>query len=89
VGIETGGNAINFWGPKHLDGCVVGWVEATNCSGGCVHEANGTWINASPPVTVNHGRHSNVNQFFNTSVSSNRNVPYDATFTGVVYNDCT
>lgn len=86
---ETGGNGINIWGSTSLAGMVVGWVEATNCSGGPVHcTSSSGWQTGTPHVTVNHGRHTNTNQYVNTSVSSNRSVPYDTTG-NVVYNDCT
>jgi len=86
---ETGGNGINIWGSTSLAGMVIPWVEMTNCSGSPVHcTATSGWQTGTPPVTVNHGRHTNTNTYYNPATSSNRNVPYDTTG-NVVYNDCT
>lgn len=87
---QAGGNVLQFWGGDPLDNNVVGWVEGRNCTGGVVHCASGgAWDNASPAITVDHGRHSNVNQYTGNSSQSGANgVPYNLAH-GIVYNDCT
>lgn len=85
---QTGGNGLDFFGATLLNGCVVGWMEATNCTGTVLHCATGNWHTGSPPVTVQHGRHTNVNQSTINGNGAPNNVPYPTGF-GVVYNDCT
>lgn len=84
---QTGGNAMMFWGSVPLDNNVVGWVEGTNLTGAPVHGTpTGGWYPGSPPITVNHGRHTNTNQFVGSG--GNTSEPY-ITGHGIVYNDCT
>lgn len=82
---QTGGNAVNHWGSIPLNGHVFGWVEGNDLTGAVTHGAGGGWFPGSPAITVNHGRHNNVNQ---STAGSNISTPYD-TAHSIVYNDST
>lgn len=73
---QTGGNAVNHWGSKPLNGHVFEWVEGNNLTGAVTHGAGGSWFPGSPAIHVKHGRHSNVNQY---TGGANISVPYDTT----------
>lgn len=90
TGVQTGGNLFNLWGHIKLNGNVIGWAEATNTTGSVIHSDNGSWFPGSPALTVQHGRHSNTNQY---TGGSNIPQPYPTTDPagtplGIVYQDC-
>jgi len=60
---QTGGNVINIWGPKPLNGMVIGWAEGNDISGAVVHGDSSTWWTANPKIICQHGRDHNVNQW--------------------------
>ena len=81
---QTAANALIMWGTDQLSNTTVGWVEGTDLQGAVIW--SGDYLAATPiGVTVNHGRHTNVNQ--NTNGTSGT-VPYDSSH-GIVLNDCT
>jgi hypothetical protein len=84
--MQTGGNVFNWWGDIPLNGNVVGWAEGNNISGAVSHCAGGAYgPSANPPITFQHGRGSNTNQFVGSG--GNTSQRYE-TGHGVVYNDC-
>lgn len=88
---QTGGNVFDLWGHIKLNGNVIGWAEGRNMTGSIIHSDNGSWFPGSPPLTVQHGRHTHTNQ---STVGGNIAAPYPTTTPlgatlGIVYNDCT
>lgn len=78
---QTGGNVVNMWGSIPLNGYVFDWVEGNDTTGAVIHCAGGSYFPGSPPITVNHGRHTNTNQ---STQGSNTSTPYDTTH-GISY----
>lgn len=85
TGVQTGGNVINAWGAHPANGTVYQWIEGTNCTGAVFDGDRTSGGFASVPITVNHGRAVNVNQY---TGGGNISVPYE-TITNVTYHDCT
>lgn len=81
---QTAGNVFNLWGNIPLTGLQIGWAEGTNLTGAIVHGDASTGYH-SVPITVKHGRASNVNQ---STAGANVSVPYP-TISDVTYQDCT
>lgn len=79
---QTAGNVFDAYGSTPQNGGIIGWAEGINCTGSVVR-GSGLHV-GSPPLTVKHGRHTNVNQYTGTG---NISVPYDPNF-GIVYEDC-
>lgn len=87
--VQTGGNLFNLWGSVKQNGTIIGWAEGSSLTGTIVHCAGGSWSSTpSPPITVNHGRHTNVNLWTGGGNAAPNNVPYPSGFR-IVYNDCT
>lgn len=86
IATQFGGCGIAAYGAAPLNNNTWKWLEGNNMTGAVFHgNPGGSWMNGV--ITVEHGRHSNVNQFTGVSGMSGENgVPFDQQ-RGIIYQD--